>query len=224
MKKPLLSIAVPTHEMEEGEYFFRRLLDSLWNQSFQDFEIVVTDNSDNYDIRRLCEWYKTGIKYSHNSRKGMAPNTNEAIKRSEGDYIKILYMDDYMVDDFALEKLTQHLTGHWIVSGCAHTINGEDYFNNHYPRYSEDIHLGNNTIGSPSVLTIKNEDPLLFDEEMTWLLDCDLYKRYYDKHGPPMIIDEVNVIIGLHNGQMTHIMGEERKQREYEYMKNKHNG
>ncbi len=222
MKKPLLSIAVPTYEMPDADYFFRRLLESLWNQSFQNFEIVVTDNSENNEIKKICDWYKTGIRYFYNPKKGMAPNTNEAIKQSQGDYIKILYMDDYMVDDNAIKKIVDNLKGQWLVTGCTHSINGEDYFNNHYPTYSEDIHTGHNTIGSPSVLTIKNEDPLLFDEEMTWLLDCDLYKRYYDKYGPPTIIDEVNVIIGLHDGQLTHTMGDERKIKEVEYIRQKY--
>ena len=32
-----LTLAIPTHGMADGGYFFKRLLDSLWNQTFQDF-------------------------------------------------------------------------------------------------------------------------------------------------------------------------------------------
>ena len=222
IKRPKLSVAVPTHQFENNYLFFKRLLESLWNQTFQDFEIVVTDNSANTDIERLCDWYKTGIRYFKNSRKGMAQNTNEAIKRSEGEIIKILYMDDFLAHDNALERIVRAFTGNWLVTACRHTVDGEDFFNTHDPYYSDDIKTGNNTIGSPSVLTIKNEDPLLFDEEMTWLLDCDYFARMYEKFGEPTILKDVNVIIGLHPDQLTHTMGDERKVKEHEYMKNKY--
>lgn len=222
MKKPFLTVAVPTHDMEGKGYFLKRLLNSLWNQSFQDFEIVVTDNSEDDEIERICDWYKTGIRYIKNPRKGMAQNTNEAIKQSKGNLIKILYLDDFMAHDNALEKIVSHFKGRWLVSACRHTTDGEHYFDTHHASYNDQIHTGNNTIGSPSVLTILNKDPLLFDEEMTWLLDCDYYKRMHELYGDPVILDDINVIIGVHEGQATFTMGEERKAREYEYIHHKY--
>jgi len=220
--KPKMTVAIPTHGMEASKYFFRRCLDSLWNQSFQDFEIVVTDNSDDDTIEVICDWYRTGIKYFKNPRKGMAQNTNEAIKRSSGELIKILYMDDYMAHDKALEKIVHRFNGHWLASACPHTITGQEKVNTHIPYYSDEVIHGKNTIGSPSVVTIRNEYPLLFDEEMTWLLDCDYYKRMYDLYGSPAILRDVNVTIGLHDGQMTNLMGDERKVSEHEYINKKY--
>lgn len=218
-----LSIAIPTHDMKDKTYFFTRCLDSLWNQTFQDFEIVVSDNSEDDVLKEICGYYLTGINYFKNPRKGMAPNTNEAIKNSKGEYIKILYMDDFLAHPKALEKIVKRLEGNWLVTGCAHVNDFADKLENpHVPEYNDSIQFGNNTIGSPSVLTIKNEDPLLFDEEMTWLLDCDLYKRYYDKYGEPTILNDINVVIGLHSGQMTHVMGPERKLQEQEYINKKY--
>lgn len=222
--KPKLSVAIPTSDFEDSEMFFKRCLDSLWNQTFQDFEIVVTDDSTNDRVREICEWYRTGIKYFKNpTQKGMAGNTNEAITRSKGKFIKLLYMDDYLAHDLALENIINSFQGEWLVTGCIHVYgNDDERFNKHMPFWSENIHTGNNTIGSPSVLTIKNNNPLLFDEKMTWLLDVDLYKRYYEKYGEPTILDEVNVVIGLHRGQATHTMGNERKLQEAEYIKQKY--
>lgn len=217
-----MTVAIPTSKMANGHELFKRCLESLWNQSFQDFEIVVTDNSDDDDILNICNWFRTGIRYYRNPRKGMAQNTNEAIRRSKGEIIKILYMDDYMAHDEALEKIVKHFDGEWLVTSCTHTTMGRTFFNNHHPHYSEDICLGNNTIGSPSVLTIRNNKPLLFDEEMTWLLDCDYYYRLHELYGEPIILRDINVIIGLHDGQMTNIMGEQRKLQERDYIINKY--
>ena len=217
-----LSVAIPTSDMKEKSYFFRRCLDSLWNQSFQDFEIVVSDNSDDDVIKEICEWYRTGIKYYRNSVKGMAQNTNEAIKRSKGELIKILYMDDYMAHDDALEKIVKHFKGYWLVTGCTHTKEGERYTHSiHIPSYSEEIKNGVNTIGSPSVLTIKNKDPLFFDEEMTWMLDVEYYARLYKLYGEPTILKDINVVIGLHPNQMTNLLTDEQKYKEHIYLNEK---
>ena len=217
-----LSIVIPTSDMNDKKYLFRRCLDSLWNQSFQDFEIIITDNSEDDVIYEVCEWYRTGIKYMRNKIKGMAQNTNNGIKLAEGELIKILYMDDYMAHDEALEKINKKFEGQWLVSGCTHTTYGRNFFNPHIPFYTPDIHTGNNTIGSPSVMTIKNENPLLFDEKMTWLLDCDYYKRMFDLYGEPTILKDLNVVIGIHDAQATNTMGEERKILEREYITQKY--
>ncbi len=218
-----MSVCIPTSDMKNKDFFFRRCLDSLWNQSFQDFEVVVTDNSEDNVIEDICAFYKAGIRYFRNPRKGMAQNTNEAIKHSEGELIKIIYMDDYMAHDRALLKIVDNFEGQWLVSSCTHIKYGDNFTQLiHTPYYSKDIYTGNNTIGSPSVLTIKNENPLLFDEEMTWLLDADYYKRMYDLYGEPTILKDINIVIGLHDNQATHTMGEERKLLEYKYIMKKH--
>lgn len=223
-----LSVAVPTYSVPGGDQLFKRLLDSLWIQTFQDFEVVVTDNSDDDVIKNICIEYggaqnsPLGICYYRNPIKGMAQNTNEAIRKSKGELIKILYMDDYLYVSKSLEFIVEHFDGYWLVTSCRHTTTGDDTFNTHDPYYSDDIHKGKNTIGSPSVLTIKNEDPLFFDENMTWLLDCDYYKRMNEKYGKPTILKHINVIIGLHENQATHTMGEERKLQEHKYIDKKY--
>jgi glycosyltransferase involved in cell wall biosynthesis len=148
-----LSIALPTSDMFDKKNLFVRCLESLWKQSFQDFEVVVTDNSDDNEIKSVCAYYKTGIKYYKNPIKGMAQNTNEAIRRSKGRLIKILYMDDFLFHENSLERIVAGFRGEWLVSGCNHTLTGVNFINEHIPSYSNDIQLGNNTIGSPSVVT-----------------------------------------------------------------------
>ena len=216
-----LTVAIPTHEMEGRKLFLERCLDSLWSQTFQDFDIVVTDNSDDDVIKDICTYYGGWINYFRNPIKGMAQNTNEAIKRSTGSWIKILYLDDYMAHAGALQKIWDNPKGNWLVTGCEHTFDGVKRINTHRPEYTEKI-TTNNTIGSPSVLTIKNEDPLLFDEKMQWLLDADYYKRCYDRWGAPTILKDINVVIGLGEHQLTNTMGDEIKSQELDYIIHKH--
>jgi glycosyltransferase involved in cell wall biosynthesis len=210
--RPKLSVAIPTSDMKNKEYFLETCLDSLWNQKFQNFEIVVTDNSDDDTLKEICEYYG-GIKYFKNPNKGMAQNTNEAIKRSTGELIKILYMDDHLRNEQALQSIVEAFRDHWLITAAD---------NNPHPRYTMDIETGNNKLGSPSALTIRNVDPLLFDENLTWLLDCDYYKRMYLKYGPPTVLNKVGVVIGVGPHQATYNITDERKQWEVEYLKKKY--
>jgi hypothetical protein len=71
------------------------------------------------------------------------------------------------------------------------------------------------------VLTIKNEGkPLLFDENLHWLVDVDYYKRFHDIFRDPKILNIITVVIGVGEHQVTNtIATEEVRRREYEYEK-----
>ncbi len=206
-----------------GPQLLTRSFDVLVKQTFKDFEVVITDNSDDNSIHTTCDKYKDilSIRYVKNPRKGMAQNTNEGIKNARGNIIKILYMDDFLASDNSLAQIVENFAGMWLITGCEH-YDGKKRYDSHFPFYNDTIHIGKNTIGSPSVLTIKNEDPLLFDETMTWRLDCDYYKRLHDKFGDPTILNEINVVIGVGKHQTTNYLTNTLKESEREYMKKKY--
>lgn len=142
----------------------------------------------------------------------MPKNTNSAISKSKGELIKVLYMDDYFAHKDALKNIVESFTGDWMITGAD---------NNPHPYWTEDIVYGNNKLGSPSALTIRNDKPLMFDEELHWLLDCDYYKRLSMKYGKPQILDEVNIIIGSGEHQATNTMGEDAKIKDLNKIKSK---
>lgn len=141
----------------------------------------------------------------------MAETTNAVIKKATGDLIKILYLDDYFAHKHALQDIVDAFTDstQWLITGCD---------TNEFPYYTKDIRSGNNKLGSPSCLTIRNKNPLLFDERLSWLLDCELYQRLYEKYGLPTVLNGVNVNIGIHPGQMTNILTDEEKLSEHKLL------
>lgn len=192
-----ISVAVPTHDMPNGDYFLQRLKISLDKQSFRDFELVITKDGK------------------------MAENTNSAIKQSKGEIIKILYMDDYLYSPDALQNIADNFTGGWLATGCIHD-DGSRIYQPHYPSYNEEIRYGNNTIGSPSVLAFENDAPLLFDENLSWLLDCDLYARLHERYGEPKLLPYLDIGIGTGSHQTTHLMSDIDKREEFIYLQNKY--
>lgn len=191
--RPKVSICVPIHDMKNGDIFLDMLRASLNIQTFKDYELVIT---------------KEGK---------MAENTNAAIKKAKGEIIKILYMDDRFAHPDALKNIVEKFDGGWLATGCIHD-NGKELYNKHMPSF-DGIVRGQNTIGSPSVIAFENKDPLLFDENMTWLLDVDYYKRLAERYGFVAILNEVNVILGTGDHQMTNILTHEDKVSEGEYLR-----
>lgn len=193
----MISICIPTHKFPNSEFFLKRCLDSIRMQTYQDFEIIIKDKG-----------------------TGMADKLNQALKEARGDLIKVLFTDDYFHDKDALKRLVDAHRGHWTVTGCVH--DDGSLINPHYPNWNRFMSSGVNTIGSPSVLMMKNEKDLpRFDENLQWLVDCDYYQRMYDKYGEPNLLNDINVVIGLHDNQETNMLSDEVKESEELYVKNK---
>lgn len=208
--------------------FLPNNLNVLLGQTFKDFEVVITDNSEDDVIKNICEnekYRSLDIKYTKNNKtvkKGISQNTNEAVKKASGELIKILYLDDYLASENSLQDIVDNFKGNWLVTGCGHDEGDGKIINLHFPTYNDKIYMGKNTIGSPSVLTIKNEDLIFFDENLTWLLDCDYYRRLYEKYGEPTILNKINVVIGIGKYQTTNHLNRFIKRTEYKYVKNKY--
>ena len=188
-----ISVVLPYHDMENGAFFLKRCIDSVISQTYLNYEIILTKNGK------------------------MAENTNSAIKRAKGALIKILYMDDYLAHENALQVIVEAFKGHWLATGCEHDdrkMRGRP----HYPVFNKDV----NAIGSPSVITIKNGLDVYFDEKMNWFLDLDFYRRMHEKYGTPAISDDINVVIGIGDHQMTNLLSDEEKDNERKYFISKY--
>ena len=200
--KPKISVIVPFHWMKDWQFFLTRCLGSIEQQSFKDYEVILT---------------KSGK---------MAENTNRAIQCAKGEIIKILYMDDYLAHPESLKNIAENFKGGWLVTGCVHNFGDGIMKKPHFARYEGVLPSSKivNSIGSPSVLAFENKDPLLFDENMTWVLDVDYYQRLLKRYGPPTILDSYDVVMGCGDHQITHIISEETKRLEEKYLINKLDG
>jgi hypothetical protein len=53
-------------------------------------------------------------------------------------------------------------------------------------------------------------------------MDCDYYKRLYDKWGNPTIIPDYKIFVNQHENQITNIIGSNIKQMETQFVINKY--
>ncbi|MEK6878614.1 MAG: glycosyltransferase family A protein [Nanoarchaeota archaeon] len=195
-----ISVVIPIHNMQNLDFFLGRLMQSLQIQTYRDFEIVITKDGK------------------------MAENTNAGIKKATGEIIKIMYADDYLAHPDSLKNIAENFKGGWLATGCIHDWGDGELINPHEARIDGILKSSSftNTIGSPSVIAVENKDPLLFDENMTWVLDIDYYDRLYKRYGLPTILDSYDVVMGCGDHQITHIMSEEDKKKEEKYFINKY--
>ncbi len=225
-----LSICIPTYEMKgNGVNFLEHSFKKLTQQTFKDFEIIISDHSLDEEIKNLCVKYEKilNIVYIKNTNNigSSSANVNNAIKYASGKIIKFLFQDDFLYNEDSLEITINNFDlkkDKWLVSRCEHSIDGVSFIRDFKPVYNDKIFLGNNTISSPSVLTILNDKPFLFDENLIWLMDCDYYKRCYDSFGLPKILNVITVVnrIGGHQVSNT-IVNNEIEQKELYYIKEK---
>lgn len=206
-----ISICIPTYEMAGfgAEYLADSFL-KIENQDFTDYEVVVSDQSKDDSIKKLCDQFsdRLPLKYikSTATKNSASTNLNSSISECSGEIIKFLFQDDYFENPSTLSTIScafdEEKNG-WLISGCGNPTDGGTVVRPFKPYYHPHIHFGHNTISSPSVLAIRNDSPLLFDESLIWLMDVDYYKRCHDAFGPPVIVDDLLVINRNHENQVS---------------------
>lgn len=100
-----VSIIIPVFNTEA---YLEKCLDSIINQTYQDFEIIIVDDgsTDNsYQvISKYEQKYKDKIFAYHKKNEGVSIARNYGIKRAHGKYITFIDSDDY-IDKYMLEKM-----------------------------------------------------------------------------------------------------------------------
>ena len=100
-KSPKVSIGMPVYN---GEKFIRRALDSLLDQTFTDFELIISDNASTDETRQICLEYAARderIRYYRNEVKiEPIPNFNRALNYASGQYFMWAAHDDRWASSF----------------------------------------------------------------------------------------------------------------------------
>lgn len=102
---PKLSITVPAYNREN---YIGPCLESLLNQSFTDFEIIVVNDGSTDKTVEIIESYKDSrIKLYHNEQnRGIVYTRNRGFELSKGEYIAILDSDDISVQGRLQKQVT----------------------------------------------------------------------------------------------------------------------
>ena len=121
-KKYKLSFVVPVYNV--GPYL-EQCLDSLVNQTRNDFEIIIVDDGSTDNSPDICKKYAnfySRIHYFRTKNHGLAAARNFGVKKAIGDYLWFIDSDDFITKD-AFDRVYSFLS-HDIV-----TIKYFNYYN-----------------------------------------------------------------------------------------------
>jgi glycosyltransferase involved in cell wall biosynthesis len=223
-----VSICIPTYGMKgKGSYYLQKNLSSIFIQNRKPFEVIISDHSTDDDIKNLAERWKEflPIKYFREENVGIiSSNLNNCVANATGDVIDFMLQDDFYYQPNSLQRRLEILgDAHWSVSATLHyNVEKDLYYWHLIPEYRTDIYLGFNSIGSPSLLTMKREGAPLFDDKLFMLTDCDYYKQLFDKFGLPKTSSEITVISCIWEGQSQKAISQEKMNSEVDYVKIKY--
>lgn len=102
------SVIIPVYNVEN---YLHECVDSIVNQTCQDFELILIDNGSTDSSGQICDEYVA--KYPNVRVKHLMPNImasgarNEGQALAKGDYILFIDSDDYYIDNKVFEKLKE---------------------------------------------------------------------------------------------------------------------
>lgn len=196
--KPFYSIVIPVYDTSDA--FLKLLFTSIFNQTYQNFEVCVADATDyscnKNNPKKFFEKYysdKSNFKVKYlNENKSIADNTNIAIEMASGDYIVLCDHDDELTLD-ALYEVTKYINEHPDVKLLYSDEDKVDTKSNDFfepafkPDFSIDMLLSVNyfchltTIKKSLLDEIKNEDGRYERAEYNGAQDYDLFLRLVNK-------------------------------------------
>ena len=209
-----ISICIPAYKRIS---YLKRLLESIEVQTYKDFEVVVTDDSPQNDVRQLCESYRAKFRlvFSKNEQVLNTPeNWNEAIRKAGGEWIKLMHDDDWFSGPESLqgfaEAIGRNPEASFFFSAYTNVYeeNGQQKpvalssFWEKALRKNSSVLIADNVIGPPSVTLHRNDRRIWYDRNMKYVVDIDFYIRYL-QNADPVYVNEPLVNVGINSAQVT---------------------
>lgn len=120
MSTPEISIIVPVYKSEKE---IRRCVDSIFAQTFTDFELILVDDGSPDSCPEICDEYANmdqRVVVIHKENGGVSSARNAGIRVAKGEYLMFCDSDD-SVEPFWCETLYEAIKedqDKWVVSSC----------------------------------------------------------------------------------------------------------
>lgn len=157
---PLISIIVPVYNSEKT---LCRCVDSILNQTFTDWELLLIDDGSKDRSGEICDEYAANdcrIKTFHKVNAGVSSARNLGLDNANGKWITFVDSDD-CVDSVFLKKAECYLNNADLI------VLGMAFLNNNYRK-------------APLTITVDiYESPHIIDEQLCELYMMTCWGKYY---------------------------------------------
>jgi glycosyltransferase involved in cell wall biosynthesis len=189
---------------------------SIEIQDFNNFEVVITDDSGNDDIIKnyLYESYFSFslIYVKNNIPLGSPKNWLESFKYANGEWIKIMHDDDAFSSASSLSDFSKNInndvdvifSGFQVFDESTSTTKDLSIAQSRFNKLMENPFrlFSSNELGHPSVMIFRKSIPETFDERFTWIVDWEYYIRLLKNHKVKYIPKPL-VVISKNETQLT---------------------
>jgi len=206
-EKPVISVIIPTHNYSK---FLPEAVESVLNQTFSDFELIIVDDGSSDDTAAVVEPYLRDcrVRYFYQDNKGLSAARNAGIKAAKGEFIALLDSDDVWMPT-KLERQIQLFKDKPDVALVYCMVEHIDENGKALPHISWPHKVGATyrdlmympwVVGSGSSVLIRKsifDEVGLFDEGMNSVEDTNMWIRIL-RHHDSAYIDDVLVRIRKH--------------------------
>lgn len=106
------SVIIPVYNVEA---YLEQCVDSVLNQSFRDFELILVDDGSPDSCPMICDTYAQRderVTVVHQKNGGLSAARNTGIRTAKGEYLLFVDSDDYWNSSLVLEKINGILDEH----------------------------------------------------------------------------------------------------------------
>ncbi len=130
-ESPKISVLIATYNTPF--HLVKRAIDSLWRQTFRDFEVILVDDGSTNDARHelygYCMRNEERLVYLRQHNQGQSRAINRAVLLSSGTYLSILDADDEYRPEH-LQACLRQMEYYDLIASTTETIvaKEEDYY------------------------------------------------------------------------------------------------
>ena len=103
--EPTVSIIVPVYNAEGT---LTRCIDSILNQEYNDFELLLIDDGSQDSSGAICDSYASAdsrVRVVHKANSGVSDSRNLALDMARGTYLQFLDSDDWITPNATLSLI-----------------------------------------------------------------------------------------------------------------------
>lgn len=102
-KHSLVSVIIPVFN---GETYIVETIESVLNQTYPSFELIVVDDGSTDDTQHILQAYHTRLRYVYQSNSGVSAARNYGLSLARGEYIVFLDADDVLLPTKLADQVT----------------------------------------------------------------------------------------------------------------------
>lgn len=104
VSKPKVSVIIPAYNSDR---FIRETIDSVLNQTYRDFELIVVDDGSSDRTADIISSYKDRLIYIRKENEGISTARNRGIEIARGEYLAFIDHDDIWFPEFLEEVVAE---------------------------------------------------------------------------------------------------------------------